>query len=240
MRQTGVSVTAVRGGAMTDSEKTSKRDFEYDIFISYNRSRRLNSWIDKDFYPTLCEYLEVDLAKKARVFWDVQDMPVGVPFPPVLEKKLQRSRCMIALLSRGYFQSPWCVAEWNYFSRRSYDGVSRSGLESRIFPIRWHGEIPEQVSYLNPLDFTPYSVVGIAWINGPRYFEFQNKMQSLSKIVADVIEGEPAEQATDRSTIHTRRECAEPQSEDQGVLSWRPPIRSWDPRLNVPRSRSTH
>ena len=85
-------------------------DYEYDIFISYRRSDKdWVRWTRDNFLRALQSLLRLRLGE-VKVFID-ESIECGASWPPHLAASLSRSRIMVPVLSRDYFQSDWCRLE---------------------------------------------------------------------------------------------------------------------------------
>jgi hypothetical protein len=85
-------------------------DYEHDIFISYRRSDvDWVRWTRENFVRALSSLLRVRLGQ-IKVFVD-ETIDDGASWPNHLAMSLSRSRIMVAVLSRDYFQSDWCRLE---------------------------------------------------------------------------------------------------------------------------------
>jgi len=112
--------------------------YQWDIFISYRRVPLVAHWTHKVFVPTLRGWLPQFHAPAPRIFVDVDQDPTlagigpGTPWVPALETALQRSRCLVPVLSGEYFESEWCVTEFQtMFERQTKTGAVI------ILPIRF-------------------------------------------------------------------------------------------------------
>ena len=85
-------------------------DYEHDIFISY---RRMNEdwikWTRENFIRPLRSLLQPGLGS-VKIFVDNQ-IETGASWPAYLARALARSRLLIPVLSRDYFNSDWCRLE---------------------------------------------------------------------------------------------------------------------------------
>lgn len=85
-------------------------DYKYDIFISYRRSDEdWVRWTRDNFKRALTSLLRLRLGN-LKVFMD-EAIENGNSWPNHLAQSLSRSRIMVAVLSRDYFQSDWCRLE---------------------------------------------------------------------------------------------------------------------------------
>lgn len=86
--------------------------YECDVFISYRRANPVKSWVTGILAPILREWLPEALGRDAEVFLDETSIEPGLFWPDELAEKLVRSRCVLPVLNPGYFQRPWCLAEF--------------------------------------------------------------------------------------------------------------------------------
>jgi hypothetical protein len=94
------------------------RVYEYDVFISYQRtSRTVPLWIKNHFYPRLSESLDDNADFEVKIFYD-EETPFGVSWPMKLRGALMRTRIVVAVCSPKYFLDEWCLAEWHSMAQR--------------------------------------------------------------------------------------------------------------------------
>jgi TIR domain len=99
-------------------------DYENDIFISYRRSDvDWVRWTRENFVRALTSLLRVRLGV-LKVFVD-ETIEDGASWPNHLAMSLSRSRIMVAVLSRDYFQSDWCRLELALMHHREKAGNLR-------------------------------------------------------------------------------------------------------------------
>lgn len=85
-------------------------DYEHHIFLSYRRSDEdWVRWTRENFGRALTSLLRPRLGNVS-IFID-DSIETGSSWPPHLAMNLSRSRLMVAILSRDYFQSNWCRLE---------------------------------------------------------------------------------------------------------------------------------
>jgi hypothetical protein len=134
--------------------------YAWDAFISYRRSPLVSQWTHKVFVPTLRNWLPEYHSPSPRLFLDVDEnpalagIPIGAPWQPALQDALKRSRCLIAVLSAEYFESDWCVAEFETIRKRQ----SKTDAQL-IIPIRFaDGSFYSQTARsLQHIDFEPFN-----------------------------------------------------------------------------------
>ena len=88
-----------------------KTDYEYDIFVSYRRSD--DDWVrgtKENFMRAVSSLLRPSIGKYIRVFVD-EDIETGTAWPNKLANALSKSKLLVPILSRDYFQSNWCRLE---------------------------------------------------------------------------------------------------------------------------------
>lgn len=164
--------------------------YQHHVFISYRREKNMwTSWARNTFKPALESYLQRDLGEGAQVFIDEQ-IPVGSNSAEHLGISLASSKVMIAILSRDYFASDWCVHELDLMMERA------AGADI-IIPVLVHdGEIiPDAVDILQYADFEKYSNPAMHH-GGLLYEQFLEAMKKLSPRVAAAI------QATDTAPFN--------------------------------------
>lgn len=85
-------------------------DYEHHIFVSYRRSDEdWVRWTRDNFVRALASLLRPRLGKVG-IYID-ESIETGASWPHHLALNLSRSRLMVAVLSRDYFQSDWCRLE---------------------------------------------------------------------------------------------------------------------------------
>ncbi|MDV6347147.1 toll/interleukin-1 receptor domain-containing protein [Nitrosomonas sp. Is35] len=100
-------------------------DYENDIFVSYRRSDiDWVRWTRENFVRALTALLRVRLGN-VKVFID-ETIEDGASWPNHLAMSLSRSRIMVAVLSRDYFQSDWCRLELALMNHREKEGNFRN------------------------------------------------------------------------------------------------------------------
>lgn len=157
--------------------------YHHDVFISYRREENTwTSWVDEIFKRDLETYLQQDFGDDVDVFLDGK-IPVSVNYVNHLAGALAKSKVMIALLSRAYFRSDWCVHELDLM-------IGREGI---VFPIVVHdGDyIPDDVAQLQSADFAKYAFPALRG-DGPLYAEFWKSLKPVAQQIALAIDTAPA------------------------------------------------
>jgi hypothetical protein len=131
----------------TSSGKAAAR-YEYDVFLSYSRAGGWSDWVIAHFRPIVQHWLTSELGREAQIFQDTRDIVPGDRWPERIENALGSSKIMIALLSRNYFSSEWCVRELGSMYARA-EHFRENGLSGRIiFPVAIHDSDPNEVPEL--------------------------------------------------------------------------------------------
>ena len=113
------------------------RVYEYDVFISYQRtSPTVSLWIKNHFYPRLVELLDDNADFDVKIFYD-DDVPVGTHWPMELQRALRRTRILLPVCSPKYFRDEWCLAEWQSMADRevAVGMSSEERPEGLIYPV---------------------------------------------------------------------------------------------------------
>jgi TIR domain len=91
---------------------TSGQGYEYEIFISYPRRIPVRGFVIGGFGPVLEEQLALRLPQPPKVFIDQKNLETGVRWPDALADIHAKSKVLIPVLIPAYFNSDWCVAEY--------------------------------------------------------------------------------------------------------------------------------
>jgi len=92
-------------------------DYEHHIFVSYRRSDDdWVRWTRDNFVRALRSLLQPRLSR-VKIYTD-ERIETGSTWPHDLAQNHSRSRLLVALLSRDYFESDWCCLELALMHRR--------------------------------------------------------------------------------------------------------------------------
>ena len=165
--------------------------YEWDVFFSYHYDKLIIGWIS-EVVSRLEFWLTQELAgAKSRIFFNRDSIEVGDIWPDSLRSALKTSRCMVSLWSPSYFQSRWCLTEWQSFPERERKlGLGAHGL---IAPVRYHdGEyFPEEAAKVQWADFSNYTTTVSAFWASQRAVEFDQKLRVFAASVAVVVSRTP-------------------------------------------------
>jgi TIR domain len=131
------------------------KDYLFDFFISYKRDAETRSWIEKHFRPLLNLRVRQEIGRDPRIFIDDQ-LETGASWPLQLGESLGRSRILIALWSKDYFSSSWCVLEMSQMLAREEQSNMRGVGNSRglVIPVVIHDgeEFPNSLCDIQRID----------------------------------------------------------------------------------------
>jgi hypothetical protein len=159
--------------------------YQNDIFISYRREKNAwTPWARDTFKLALESCLQRELGDPPNIFIDDQT-PIGTNFVNHLARTLARSKVMVALLSKDYFSSDWCVHELDLMMERAQGN-------DLIIPIVVHDghAIPDAVCLLQYADFRSYAIPALCHA-GPLHAEFWSKLVGLAQRIGDAVEAAP-------------------------------------------------
>ncbi len=138
--------------------------YEYEVFISYRRLKLYVEWMQKIFMPLFSHYLELE-HPRARIFIDYE-IETGCNWPAKLSEGLSRSKVLIGLWCRPYFDSNWCKAELSmmYARELKYNFNTQGNSQRLIIPATLHDgdEFPEEAKLIQQKPLQDYSQVWLA------------------------------------------------------------------------------
>jgi hypothetical protein len=131
--------------------------YEYDLFVSYHHGGVVTEWV-RAFVDNLVDWLSMELPYKPRVFLDYRDADIGESFNAQLEKALERSKLLLAILTPAYFASDWCRREWAIFEKREL--ITKSG--PMILPVLLRGRqiLPDIAKRRQWIDASDIDIIG--------------------------------------------------------------------------------
>jgi len=92
--------------------------YEHNIFVSYRSlDDEWRTWVREKFRSVIMPYLRAEFGPAPGVFWD-KDIETGTSWPEALRRALADSKILVALLSKQYFRSVWCVGEMAHMLAR--------------------------------------------------------------------------------------------------------------------------
>lgn len=128
--------------------------YEYHVFLSYRRHGEWTRWVGEKFLPLFLHWLGEELGENAQIFFDQKFIEAGIVWPHELAFALARSRVLVPLLSRQYFNSEWCKAELAHMCAREDMCFTNAVRLSRglIVPAVLHDgdDFPKNVCAITP------------------------------------------------------------------------------------------
>jgi hypothetical protein len=187
-----------RPGAMSD--------YEYDIFISYRRmDEDWIRWTRENFVRPLRSLLRPALGN-VQVFCDEQ-IETGMCWPDYLARAHARSRLLVPLLSRDYFDSPWCRLELALMHYRELQlGLRGSANPAALilpFIIDDGQHFPPEVQAMQGEKIHDYAN---PWIrtDSPTFQEFAQRLKSCSPRMEAARNAVPAYDAAWETVAHAQ------------------------------------
>ena len=170
---------------------TPATDYEYDVFLSYKRHGLTLDWTRQ-----VCQRLQFWLTqelggREAKLFVDEDCLEAGDHWPERLRDALRLSRCLVCVWSPSYFQSSWCVSEWQSFMER--ERLLQMEAHGLIAPLKYHdGEhFPEAAQSVQWTDVAPYTATVPAFWTSTRALELEDILKRFARSVAHIIARAP-------------------------------------------------
>jgi adenine/guanine phosphoribosyltransferase-like PRPP-binding protein len=93
---------------------------QYDVHVSYARSDNKDGHISVMVKMLEEEYKELS-SRKLNVFLDVDEIPPADPWKERILASLSGNPAMLAFVSPAYFDSEWCMKEWEHYRNAQPD-----------------------------------------------------------------------------------------------------------------------
>jgi hypothetical protein len=139
--------------------------YMYDVFVSYSRHGEWPKWVKDTFLPLFYHWLGEELGRKFNIFVDYQ-IETGDSWPQKLGDSLGRTRVLVALFSKQYFNSPWCMRELQHVLSREEACGFRTAQNpgGLIVPAYiFDGEdFPHQVRHIQAAQLQKYTSVRLS------------------------------------------------------------------------------
>jgi hypothetical protein len=179
-------------GSPHDSDMV-KRDYDFELFVSYKRDRRIGGWMSK-VVDILGYHLEQHFTIcKPRIFFDVNSIEEGSLWPEELQQAVMGSRCMLCFWSADYFYgSDWCISEWRSFVER--EGTLNLKPGSLIYPvIRNDGQsLPDNVKLYQANNLSDYARTVEAFWATPKAAELEDHLERIAVKLAARMNAAPS------------------------------------------------
>ena len=170
------------------------RDYEYDVFVSYNRDYPVGTWVENHFVKQLRGWLSAYGLIRPRIFID-KEIKTGSDWEREIELALKVSKCLIAIWSPPYFYSDWCLTELHTMLRRERLVGRRTEKNRRglIYPIVFSDgeEFPRQFKKIQYLDMHEVNCPEEVFKKDVRYIQFIDVMKNLSEELIPMIRSAP-------------------------------------------------
>jgi hypothetical protein len=131
-------------------------DYEYDIFLSYKRDPEAREWLIDHFQPLLVAWVAQFLGYRPTVFRDDHAMEAGTTWPVEIGRALGRSRVLVSLWTKEYFESEWCGRELATMLAREDDEQLRTPVQPKglIVPVVLFdcAQVPSAVQHMQRVE----------------------------------------------------------------------------------------
>jgi hypothetical protein len=170
--------------------------YTYDIFVSYRRERSgrenlIAPWLGR-VVRTIEHYVGLELGDcNPRVFFDQESIEVGENWPERLREALLKSKCLLPIWTPQYFNSRWCMAEWQSFVAREefVRGDAHDSHCRLIIPIQAHdgNHYPKEAQDTQQFDLRRYYATTKAFWRTERADKLDQLLADLARKIAQVI-----------------------------------------------------
>jgi hypothetical protein len=175
--------------------------FEYDIFISYAQVDDTEEMGRKGWVSTFVELLRNRLARvlgrsdSCSIWFDRRRLGGEIAFTAEIEQSLKETAILLSLLSRGYFESPWCSRERTVFLSASPTFAAKY---SRVFVVELdeiaQEQRPKEFSECLPFRFwtrgaTEKYPMRLGEVNPAADTEYFKKLDSLARDLGAALVG---------------------------------------------------
>lgn len=166
--------------------------YEHHIFLSYAHGELWTPWVKEVFLRKLQFYLESEVGRlEVSVDYQIQ---AGTLWGPNLERRVARSKLMLALMSANYFHREWCRREMALMFERE----KHLKLEGRdknyglLIPIRLGdgNTFPELIKKVQHFDFEEFLDPDLP-VGSERASKFNMGMKELAQTIARTLPQAP-------------------------------------------------
>jgi hypothetical protein len=168
--------------------------YKFDVFISYCRYGSVRKWLENHFYQKFRECLADQVAPAPKVYVD-WTMPRGVHWPSNLRNALLHSKIMVPLLAPPYFESKWCMVEWE--SMRERERLLGLGTLERpqglVYPILYadSDNFPDEAKGIARWDFKKLGMPEPVFQGSQRFVDFHWKVSELAEDLVALLKQVP-------------------------------------------------
>lgn len=168
--------------------------YKFDIFISYCRHGSVQKWLLNHFYPKFKDCLADQYAPVPKVYVD-RSMPRGVHWPSDLKKALRHSKILIPLFTPPYFESKWCLAEWQSMqAREKLLGLAGpDNPQGLVYPILYSDSenFPMAAREISRWDFKGLSTPEPVFQTSREWIQFHHKVTDVAQDVVELLKHVP-------------------------------------------------
>jgi len=171
-------------------QKIKIKEYKYDVFFSYKRDELTLFWMKK-LVDHLKHWVTQELGgKKAKFFFDINNIHTGSDWPVEIREALKTSKCMVGVWTPEYFRSEWCISEWKNFMLREENLKIN---ETLIIPIKYHdGEhFPPEAKIRQQFDLTDYACPIEAFWESQKAVDLVYKIKEIAPNIAKAIKKAP-------------------------------------------------
>jgi hypothetical protein len=168
--------------------------YKFDVFISYCRHGSVQKWLLNHFLPKFLDCLADQVAPMPKVFVD-KKMPRGVKWPEELARALQHTKILVPLFSPPYFESRWCMAEWE--TMRARESLLGLGTQDRpqtlVYPVLYSDSqnFPMAARELSWWDFKDLSTPEPVFQESRDWMRFHQRVNELAQDLVELLRQVP-------------------------------------------------
>jgi hypothetical protein len=167
--------------------------YQFDIFLSYRRNSETLAWISRHFLPLLRLRVGLELGRDPVISVDDQ-IETGVTWPLDLANRLASSRVLVALLTKTYFHSQWCMQEMSLMLAREKETGRRTLQNPRglVIPAVIHdgADFPDPVQRIQNFDIRDCFNVRMS-DNSPLAEQLDDALKQEAPAIAAAISDAP-------------------------------------------------
>ena len=168
-------------------------DYEYDVFVSYRQLPMWDKWTRHWFYDQLSIWLQPKVAQP-RIFFDKAATENGQSWPQHLQHAHARSKVLVPVLCRSYFDSQWCRYELTTMIERMRVLRAQGHADIRlVFPVVFDDgkDFDPEIRQLGPVELHGYADPDIRKMT-KAYRNCQSWMKEWSESVWQALDAVPA------------------------------------------------
>ncbi|MEU4251409.1 TIR domain-containing protein [Amycolatopsis sp. NPDC026612] len=167
--------------------------YEYDVFISYQRSGRdISEWVKNHFHPRLAEVLDNNFYRDVRIFCDDQ-VRTGASWAGEVRTALLRTRVLVPVCSPKYFRDEWCLAEWHSMAQREELATRQDRTRPLIYPVIFcdSQSFPGWAVERRMRDLRQWNHPFEHFQTAPAYLDFNQEIKGIAEELEELIDRAP-------------------------------------------------